>query len=167
VGEAGIAGARVVDGDQRAGGAQAVQVGFERGVIVDGEVLGELDDESAQVTLVGPDLADDRVRQHLRAHVDGEEAVAREAAAFGEGRAQGGGLQFGAASVFAGGGEPRRRAAHRVALEPGQRLVADHGPAGQVDNRLVDRVQTDALDGGPEQLRPAEVGAGSQHGLSG
>ena len=65
--EPGVAGARVVDGDQRARVAEPVQGRLERLVGVDPGVLGQLDHHAGEVRVLLPDREHVGVVEHVRA----------------------------------------------------------------------------------------------------
>jgi hypothetical protein len=121
--ERGEPGACVVDREQRARRRTGAIASDRRAVVVHRGLLGDLDDDPAEVDRRGEDVGDRRGEQRLRTHVDGEEAVRRQRGPRPERAVQDLRLQFGAEARGVGEREPAVGADVRGPLEAGQRLV--------------------------------------------
>ena len=133
--EAGVAGPRVVDRHEGAGGAVVVEVLGNGAVGGDGGVLGDLDDDAREARLRREGGPHRRMADRLGAQVDGEEAARRQLGPVAEAGSQGGRLELAAEARRPSGPEPRLRPGGRAG-EACERLVADDGARAEVDDRL-------------------------------
>ena len=132
------AGARVVDGDQRAAGDPRLQALLDALDVLDGVLLGELDDEPRRQVLGEP--RQPGVAEGVGADVDEQQPALGRLAGLGHGRPAGD-LEVVAQAGARGGGErdvrrERDQAGRRG--EAGQALVADRLEVAQPDDRLED-----------------------------
>jgi hypothetical protein len=159
--ERGETGARIVDGDQRAAGDPRLQALLDALDVLDGVLLGELDDEPLRKLLGEP--GEPGVAECVGADVDEQQPAVGRRAGLGDGRPARD-LEVVAQARGAGGGERdvrRERDEARGRWEAGQALVADRLEVAQPDDRLEDRA-----DGARRQQPTEIVGAIRGHARS-
>ena len=133
--QARVAGAGVVERHPGAAAAQGGELGLQLARGAEQLVLGQLDHDPAQV--VRERLADRRRQQRARGDVEREIGALRPARS-GQRAGQRQRLQLGPEPDPVGLGEPLVRAAARLDVEAGERLVAAGAARGELDDRLED-----------------------------
>ena len=135
--DARVAGTRVVERDHGPPAAQLVQRGDKDVVVLDGRLLGDLDDQIGQRAVVGQNRLDLGGEHCRRAEVDRQEAVDRQLVVMIEHRRECRCLQTAGEAAPRGRREPLLRPGVDVGVGyPGQPLEPAHGPAREVHDRL-------------------------------
>ena len=128
--------AGIVDRQAHACRAQPVECAREPGIVLDGGVLGELDDDPRLLD-ASEERSDVRARERLGPGVDGQHDLWRKLSELLDRRAQQRDLELDAEPGIMGLGEPDIGSAIRLAVEARQSLDGEDRAVAQVEDRLI------------------------------